>query len=73
MLSSLLSENGRLSAEQMTLLMQFTNLTPGDFAVVRDKMQFEDKENINHDIFIQSLSNEAQYKISSKKAIGFRQ
>lgn len=71
MLVPLLPQNKRLNAAQISLLKQFTTLTPGDFAVVRDKMLFEERKDINHDMLIQALTQEIKYKKNSGKAIGF--
>lgn len=71
MLTPLLPENKRLSTAQINILKQLVNLTAGDFAVVRDKMQFEERKNINHDLLILALSSETKYKKNSGKAIGF--
>lgn len=71
MLSPLLPQNKRLSAAQINLLKQLTNLTPGDFAVVRDKMLFEERKDVNHAMLIQALAHETKYKRNSGKAIGF--
>lgn len=72
MLSSLLPRKKKLSIMQVNMLKQLTNLTPGDFAVVRDKMLFEESKNINHDMLIKALINETKYKKNSgNRVIGF--
>ena len=71
MLVPLLPQNKKLNAEQTRLLKQFTNLTPGDFAVVRDKMLFKERKDINHDMLIHALTQEIKYKRNSGKVIGF--
>ena len=71
MLVPLLPQNKKLNAEQTRLLKQFTNLTPGDFAVVRDKMLFEERKDINHDMLIHALTQEIKYKRNFGKVIGF--
>jgi len=46
------------------------NLTPGDFAVVKDQMSFAEPSAITHIMMIEGLANEVSYK-KALKGIGF--
>lgn len=47
------------------------NLTPGDFAVVKEQFFFVDASTITHEKLIVSLMNEARHKQEKKRNIGF--
>lgn len=72
MLSPLLSVNTHLSLEEQQMMQSIFNLTPGDFAVVKDKFIFTEQKNITHSILISALLNEVRYKQSGRDLIGFR-
>lgn len=47
------------------------NLTPGDFAVVKDQCMFIEPSSITHQMLIEALINEVKYKRTGKAGIGF--
>ncbi len=51
--------------------MGIKNLTPGDFAVVKDQFSFLLSTAISHRMLIEALSNEVRYKKDVGKGIGF--
>lgn len=52
-------------------LKSITNLTPGDFAVVKDQAVFMGPSALTHRILIDALANEVSYKKGVGKKIGF--
>ena len=60
--------NGSLSK-----LNNYTNLTPGDFKVVRDRYSFYSKKELSHDILLDAIGEESKIKDlqSGNKSIGF--
>jgi hypothetical protein len=60
--------NGSLSQ-----LNNYTNLTPGDFKVVRDRYSFFSKKELSHDILLDAIGEESKIKgmQSGNKSIGF--
>jgi len=70
-LGSLVS--GILQEDLQKKLKNIKNLAPGDFKVVRDRFSFYPKQDIHHQLFIDSLEDEAQLKPESaaKNRIGF--
>ncbi len=60
-----------LNEEEMTL-KSIRNLTPGDFAVVKDQYTFIEPSIISHQKLIESLINEVTHKKGIGKAIGFK-
>jgi SpoVK/Ycf46/Vps4 family AAA+-type ATPase len=67
----LLSEEIDLLITEQKELQSIKNLTPGDFAVVRDKLVFVDGKEITHCQLVNTLLNELRYKQTDKKQIGF--
>lgn len=61
---------GCLSEEESSLLRAVKNLTPGDFAVVKDQFLLLDPAEITHGMLIDALANEVRYK-KVAKGIGF--
>lgn len=59
-----------LSNAEITSLKHIKNLTPGDFAVVKDQISFMEVSAITHKIMIEALANEVRYKKAVKR-IGF--
>jgi len=64
---------GILTEHEMRQIMSFNNLTPGDFAVVKDQMLYVDVTSITHHRIIASLINEVKHKQDRKGGIGFLQ
>jgi hypothetical protein len=71
MLQPLLSDKVYLSTTEQQELQRIENLTPGDFAVARDKYAFADEMEITHRQLINSLINEVRYKKQQRPIIGF--
>lgn len=71
LLSSFVEENRPLSEVDISILKGIKNLTPGDFAVVRDQMLFMRPSDLNHRGLIEALVNEVRYKKGIGKGIGF--
>lgn len=61
---------GELSEQEISALKGIKNLTPGDFAVVKDQMSFIEPSAITHKMLIEALANEVRYK-KALKGIGF--
>lgn len=68
----LLPEDSPLSDEDVRELKGINNLTPGDFAAVRDKHLFSDPSSITHKLLIHDLIEETRYKKAEKRVNGFR-
>lgn len=68
----LLPEDSPLSDEDVRELKGINNLTPGDFAAVRDKHLFSDPSSITHKLLIHDLIEETRYKKAEKRINGFR-
>jgi SpoVK/Ycf46/Vps4 family AAA+-type ATPase len=71
MLQPLLSEERNLTMTEQEELKSIKNLTPGDFAVVRDKYTFIDVKTITHRQMIKALMDEVRYKNDKNIIIGF--
>lgn len=72
LLKPLVREGNPLSPGEERFLKSIQNLTPGDFAVVRDKHLFDDPSSILHRQFIQDLGEETKYKQKEKMVKGFQ-
>jgi transitional endoplasmic reticulum ATPase len=59
------------TAEEVALLKSIPDLTPGDFAVVREQHLYADPSRISHRVLIESLARESAYKVRSGRTIGF--
>ncbi len=70
-LMSRLAQDRHLTSQECRTLMRIKNLTPGDFAVVRDQFSFLISSEISHGKLIEALANEVRYKNSVGKGIGF--
>ena len=71
MLMPLAQNCGELTSFQMERLKAISNLTPGDFAVVRKQIALLGSQNIGYAELITALENEVSYKKSIGRAIGF--
>jgi len=61
-----------LTYEQQKQLAQMQNLTPGDFAVVRNNCSLLQQDNVTHRALIEALSNEVRIKKNlAKVVVGF--
>jgi len=69
LLNGLVPEKG-LSEEETRSIKGIRNLTPGDFAVVKDQAMFMDSFANTHRMLIDSLANEVKYK-KGAKGMGF--
>jgi hypothetical protein len=47
------------------------NLTPGDFAIVKEQCAFINQSKVTHQQLIESLLNETRHKESEKQITGF--
>lgn len=63
----------KLSESECSALRKITDLAPGDFRLVRDRFCFYPKQELNHALLIDALSQESQVKDLHKgrKRIGF--
>lgn len=68
----LLPEDSPLSDDDVRELKGINNLTPGDFAAVRDKHLFSEPCSITHRQLIRDLTEETRYKKADKRVNGFR-
>lgn len=68
MLLPLLLDNGTIPVDDIRLIRDLRNLTPGDFAVVRDQFSFGSCERPEHQSLINALQLEAEHKKSIKIA-----
>ena len=65
-----LASDSDLSTGEVSAIKAIKNLTPGDFAVVKDQMSFAGSSSITHKMLIEALLNEVKYK-KIGKVIGF--
>jgi SpoVK/Ycf46/Vps4 family AAA+-type ATPase len=70
LLKGLLSGEKALTDEGVAAIKSIKNLTPGDFAVVKEQALFIEPSAITHKMMIEALANEVRYK-KATKAIGF--
>jgi len=70
LLSPLACQGRALSAEEVDRIKNLKDLTPGDFAVVKDQFCFIERAKITHGMLIESLRREVQHKTVGKR-IGF--
>lgn len=71
LLSSLVTPRQSLNCQEEATLRSVKNLTPGDFAVVKDSWSMIDRANLTHRDLIASLIQEIRYKTASRNRIGF--
>ncbi|TAN41692.1 MAG: ATP-binding protein [Nitrospirae bacterium] len=71
LLMPLFSGEAKPSAEQIAVLKNICNLTPGDFIAVRDRFEFSDRAEITHRRLIDALVAEVKHKKGEKIMIGF--
>ena len=70
-LSPLISNDNFLSDKDLDKVRTIRNLTPGDFAVVKEQYTFINQSKVTHQQLIESLLNETRHKESEKKITGF--
>jgi hypothetical protein len=71
LLGPLVSQEQFLTNEENNQIRMINNLTPGDFAVVRNQYLLADICAIDHTQLIHALQNEGKYKKNEGRAIGF--
>ncbi len=71
LLTPLVSRGSAISEQNTQQIRCISNLTPGDFAVVKEQCFFVDAATITHEKLIVSLMNEARHKQEKKRGIGF--
>ncbi|MCX5814432.1 MAG: ATP-binding protein [Proteobacteria bacterium] len=71
LLTPLVSHGSAISEQDTQQIRCMSNLTPGDFAVVKEQFVFVDAAAITHEKLIASLMNEARHKQEKKRGIGF--
>lgn len=59
-----------MSEEEIAAIKGIKNLTPGDFAVVKDQLSFMEPSAITHKLMTEALANEVRYK-KGVKEMGF--
>ena len=60
-----------LNDDERNLISRISNLTPGDFSVVRDQLLFIEPTHLSHGMAIELLIKESGHKKESKQRIGF--
>ena len=60
-----------LSAEEGFAIKNIKNLTPGDFAVVKEQSLFTEPSSVTHQMLIEALANEVRYKKNVGGVLGF--
>ena len=70
-LSPLISNDNVLSDKVLDKVRKIRNLTPGDFATVKEQYTFVNQSKVMHPQLIESLLNETRHKESEKKITGF--
>ena len=70
-LSPLISKNNILSGKDFDKVRKIRNLTPGDFAVVKEQYTFINQSKVTHQQLIESLLNETRHKESERRITGF--
>ncbi len=71
LMNPLVSARQPLSTHNEQMLRNIRNLTPGDFAVVKDQFSFFAINEVTHEALISALLNEVRYKKSGQDGIGF--
>lgn len=71
LLGSLGFDNNELTHDEIAKIKSIKNLTPGDFAVVKDQYIFDERSLISHQKLIDSLMNEVSHKKGTGTTIGF--
>ena len=71
MILPLVQNDGDLTSAHKERLKAIQNLTPGDFAVVRNQSMLLGSRPVSHEKMITELENEVGYKKQMVKAIGF--
>ena len=69
--SPLIRNDQELSDNDVIKIKNIKNLTPGDFAVVKEQYAFTNHYGITHQQLIESLMKETKHKESEKKIMGF--
>lgn len=70
-LKPLMGNNQNISEREIEDIMKIENLTPGDFAVVKDQFIYENQLDITHQKLVDALQNEVSHKKTFGKKIGF--
>jgi SpoVK/Ycf46/Vps4 family AAA+-type ATPase len=70
-LSPLISNDNVLSDKVLDKIRKIRNLTPGDFAIVKEQYTFINQSKVTHQQLIESLLNETMHKESKKQITGF--
>lgn len=70
-LSSLITGQKALTEDEIKRIQGMNNLTPGDFAVVKDQFMYTEPSGITHQGLIESLINEVKHKQEGRKIAGF--
>ena len=71
LLMPLVASSKDITEDERKTIGGISSLTPGDFAVVRDRFLLVDKERIVHSELIKALLDEAKYKAHEQVPIGF--
>lgn len=71
LLSPLITGQKGLTQDEFKRIQGMNNLTPGDFAVVKDQFMYTESSGITPQCLIESLINEGQHKHEGKKIAGF--
>ena len=69
--SPLIRKDQELSENDVIKIQNIKNLTPGDFAVVKEQYAFTNQSNVTHQQLIEALMNETRHKESGNRIAGF--
>jgi SpoVK/Ycf46/Vps4 family AAA+-type ATPase len=70
-LMPLMFKDNVLSDKVIDKVRKIRNLTPGDFAIVKEQYTFINQSKVTHQQLIESLLNETRHKESEKQITGF--
>ena len=70
-LKPLISKNNILTDKDINCIQDISNLTPGDFAIVKEQCTFMNQLKLSHQQLIDLLLSETRHKESERKITGF--
>jgi transitional endoplasmic reticulum ATPase len=70
-LKPLITKNNILTDREINYIQDISNLTPGDFAIVKEQCTFMNQSKLTHQHLIDSLLSEVRHKESNDRIAGF--